>query len=95
MLNKRHLEARQVTMRLRWKAKGDKGDILIYGLVDPICKELFYIGATRQQVYERVSQHIAAAHSTVHGNSSRRVRVRIRAIRASGARPKIIAPRTW
>jgi len=43
----------------------------VYGLIDPECKELFYVGCTSQTPAKRLHGHVSAKAGTYSGNGAR------------------------
>jgi hypothetical protein len=66
----------------------------VYGLVDPVLKEMFYVGFTLRRPGQRLREHISAGkhaeYRTEKGSGSRIVMARIRRILAADQRPTYV-----
>jgi hypothetical protein len=66
----------------------------VYGLVDPVLKEMFYVGFTLRRPDQRLQEHIHAAKTAEYraatGSGSRKVMARIRSILTAGHRPTYV-----
>jgi hypothetical protein len=61
----------------------------VYGLIDPECKELFYVGCTSQTPAKRLHGHVSAKAGTYSGNGAR-VKAYLARMHRRGYKPEMV-----